>query len=100
MSQDIVQHLFSTPFLADFVLAPSLLPFTDKEVLDLDQELSQYEQLFLNPEVEEKIIVKRESGRATYYRFNFSAPEEETLERWLKLARGHLSYIPDSIRFV
>jgi Fic family protein len=55
-----VQHPFITPFLADFVFAPDLLPFTDTEIFDLDRELLQYEQLFLDPEVEKNLISKNE----------------------------------------
>lgn len=51
---------FSTPFISDFVWIPQTLPFTDKEIISLDQELSRYEQVFLNPEVEKNLISKNE----------------------------------------
>src|SRR3989344_5191849 len=51
---------FSTGFLSQFVFAPQTLPFTNKEVLSLDRELSEYEQVFLNPDIEKNLISKNE----------------------------------------
>jgi DNA-binding transcriptional ArsR family regulator len=55
---------------------------------------------YLNSAVETGITIKRESGRSTFYKLDVSAPEEETIEKWLKFASEHLSYIPDNIRLV
>lgn len=51
---------FKHPFLSQFVFAPKALPFTDKEIIRLDEELSKYEQLFLNPDIEKTLITKNE----------------------------------------
>ncbi len=51
---------FSHPFLAKFILTPDLLPFTDKEILDFDKGLLNYEHLFLNPDIEKYLISKNE----------------------------------------
>ncbi len=51
---------FKHPFLHQFVLASSLLPFTDEELKKLDSDLNQYEQLFLNPDIERNLISKNE----------------------------------------
>lgn len=55
---------------------------------------------YLSKAIEQGILNKRESGRTTYYRLNFEAPETATLTRWLKLAEAKLSYIPDEIRSI
>lgn len=47
-------------FLSQFVWAPKILPFTNEEILSLDRELSEYEQVFLNPDVEKNLISKNE----------------------------------------
>lgn len=51
---------FSTGFLSSFVWTPQTLPFTNEEILSLDEELSGYEQVFLNPDVEKNLISKNE----------------------------------------
>jgi Fic family protein len=48
----------------------------------------------------DKIVLKREVGRATYYSLNFNAPEEEALIRWLTFAKKKLFYIPDEIKLL
>ncbi|MGH7202942.1 MAG: Fic family protein [Candidatus Levyibacteriota bacterium] len=55
-----IEKPFESPFLNQLVLAPSLLPFSDKEIIDLDTNLNQYEQLFLNPDIERNLISKNE----------------------------------------
>src|ERR1700690_3835432 len=60
MDQIQTQKPFKHSFLGEFILTPSLLPFTDKEIQDLDIQLNQYEQLFLNPDIEENLISKNE----------------------------------------
>jgi hypothetical protein len=49
------EKLFKQPFLDQLVLAPTLLPFSDKEIVGLDANLNQYEQLFLNPDIENNL---------------------------------------------
>ncbi len=51
---------FSGKFLSQFVFAPQTLPFTNEEILSFDRELSLYEQVFLNPDVEKNLISKNE----------------------------------------
>jgi DNA-binding transcriptional ArsR family regulator len=52
----------------------------------------------LQKATDEKIVLKRELGRTTYYSLNFNAPEEEALNRWLTFAKKKLSYVPDDIK--
>lgn len=56
---DIVKP-FIHPFLSQFLLVPKILPFKDEEIVSLDKDLSKYEQVFLNPEVERTLISKNE----------------------------------------
>lgn len=51
---------FSQPFLSEFVWAPQALPITHEEIISLDKELSAYEQVFLNPDIEKNLISKNE----------------------------------------
>jgi len=51
---------FSGQFLSQFVWTPQTLPFTNEEILSLDRELLEYEQVFLNPDVEKNLISKNE----------------------------------------
>lgn len=53
---------------------------------------------YLQKAVEQKIILKRELGKTTYYSLNFTTPEKETLQKWLAFAKERLTYIPDDIR--
>ncbi|MBU1200601.1 Fic family protein [Patescibacteria group bacterium] len=60
MIKIVTKKPFKQPFLNQLVLAPSLLPFSDTEILKLDADLDQYEQLFLNPDIEKTLIDKNE----------------------------------------
>ncbi len=60
MNQTTIKKPFLTSFLKDLVLAPDLLPFKDQEIQKLDQDLVQYEQFFLNPDVEKYLISRNE----------------------------------------
>ncbi len=51
---------FNQLFLNQFVLAESLLPFTNEELRKLDTALNKYEILFLNPDIEKNLISKNE----------------------------------------
>lgn len=51
---------FSGRFLSQFVWAPQTLSFTNEEIKSLDRELSEYEQVFLNPDIEKNLISKNE----------------------------------------
>lgn len=60
MNDNITIKLFNKPFLNELLLTPKLLPFTDQEIMQLDRDLSQYEQLFLDPDIEKNLISKNE----------------------------------------
>lgn len=51
---------FSQPFISDFIWTPQTLPFTSEEIISLDKDLSVYEQIFLNPDIEKNLISKNE----------------------------------------
>jgi len=51
---------FASSFLKDFVLVPERIPFKSEEVLGLDKELSQYERVVLNPDIEKSLLTKNE----------------------------------------
>ena len=55
---------------------------------------------YLQKAVEQKIILKRELGKTTYYSLNFTTQEKETLQKWLAFAKERLAYIPDDIRLI
>lgn len=56
----IILKPFSGQFLSQFVWTPQTLPFTNEEIESLDRELSEYEQVFLNPDIERSLISKNE----------------------------------------
>jgi len=60
MNQIITEKPFRQPFLSQFVLVSSLLPFLDNEMQKLNSDLDLYEQLFLNPDIEKNLISKNE----------------------------------------
>lgn len=51
---------FSGTFLSQFVWAPVTAPFTNEEILSFDRELSTYERVSLNPDIEKNLITKNE----------------------------------------
>ena len=51
---------FAHTFLSQFVFTPALLPFTDEEIRRIDTELWEYEQIFLNPDIERNLISRNE----------------------------------------
>lgn len=55
---------------------------------------------YLQKAVESGMVKRRAEGRTTFYRLNFSAPEQATLEKWLAFAKAKLSFIPDDIRLI
>jgi len=75
MPKNTLQKLFSGKFLSEFVLAPDLLPFKSKEILKLDKDLAEYEQLFMNPDLEKHLISKNELLAS----FAISKAEQSTL---------------------
>ena len=60
MTKTKIINPFSTAFLDKFILAPNVLPLQDKLLIELDQQLSHFEQVFLNPEIEQNLISRNE----------------------------------------
>ena len=60
MPKNNITYPFKNKVLKDFVYAKDLLPFTDKEIFDLDQRLNEYEQIFLNPDIAKHLLTKNE----------------------------------------
>jgi len=60
MANITISKPFSGKFISDFVWTPQTLPFKDKEIVSLDQELAVFEQVFLNPDIEKNLISKNE----------------------------------------
>jgi len=60
MDTIVTENPFKHSFLNQFVLASSLLPFSNEEIVKLDSDLNKFEQLFLNPDIEENLISKNE----------------------------------------
>lgn len=55
-----IKKPFIHTFLSQFVFTPTLLPFTDKEIIKIDIQLEEYEQVFLNPDIERNLISRNE----------------------------------------
>ncbi|MBI2325852.1 Fic family protein [Candidatus Collierbacteria bacterium] len=60
MAVTISKNPFRTPFLSHFIFTPDLLPFSDEEIVKRDQDLAEFEQIFLNPDIEKNLISKNE----------------------------------------
>ena len=60
MSENEITHPFSTPFLSQFVFTPHVVPCTDSDIRQFDSELTEYEQIYLHPDVERSLISKNE----------------------------------------
>ncbi len=78
---------FSGIFLSQFVFAPQTVPFTNEEILSFDRELSLYEQVFLNPDIEKNLISKNELLAS------FAISKAENSQLTLKEARDVYSLI-------
>lgn len=90
MDTIITEKPFKHTFLNQFVLASSLLPFSDEEIRKLDSDLNKYEQLFLNPDVEKNLISKNELLAS----FAISKAENSTLT--LDEAKNVYAFILDN----
>ncbi len=55
-----ISNYFQTPFLSDFTLTSSILPFTDQELTKIDHELSEYERIYLDPDIEKHLYRRNE----------------------------------------
>ncbi|MDO8611074.1 MAG: Fic family protein [bacterium] len=60
MDTPTIKNPFKTSFLSRFVIASDTLPFRDDEIVQYDLELSRFEQVFLNPDIEKNLISKNE----------------------------------------
>lgn len=60
MNNIATEKPFTHTFLSQFVFTPTLLPFTDEEITRIDRELGEYEQVFLNPDIERNLISRNE----------------------------------------
>lgn len=55
-----LEHPFLHNFLAEFTLTPELLPFSDIQLKNTDSELTHYEKIFLDPDIEKNLYSKNE----------------------------------------
>src|SRR3989344_7255642 len=60
MASTTILRPFLSSWLSQFMWTPETLPFIDEEIVAMDQELSVYEQVFLNPDIEKNLISKNE----------------------------------------
>lgn len=60
MNTPTIKNPFKTNFLSSFVITPDTLPFLNQEIIQYDHELSRFEQVFLNPDIEKSLISKNE----------------------------------------
>lgn len=51
---------FVQAFLSQFVFTEQLLPFTNDEITRVDTQLGEYEQVYLNPDIERNLISRNE----------------------------------------
>ncbi|MEK7127522.1 MAG: hypothetical protein AAB838_02225, partial [Patescibacteria group bacterium] len=49
---------------------------------------------YLQNAVEQKIIVKEDVGRTTFYSLNLNLPEEEIIKKWVGNLHSKLPYLP------
>ena len=48
----------------------------------------------LQKATEDGLILRRESGKTTYYSLNANFPEDQTLATWLAFVKSRITYIP------
>lgn len=60
MTDTTILRPFSEKFISGLFWTPQTLPFTSEEIASLDRELSVYEQVYLNPDIEKNLISKNE----------------------------------------
>lgn len=97
----IASKLFTYPFLSEFVFVQKLLPFADSEIQKIDTELKEYEQVFLNPDIERNLISRNELLAS----FAISKAEHSTLTLQeardvydVVLANKELTFIADKLK--
>ncbi|MBU1200822.1 Fic family protein [Patescibacteria group bacterium] len=77
-------------YLSQLQFHPGKIPFSNKEIQDLDQELSLYEKKFLNPDIEANLISKNE----LFASFAISKAEDSNLT--LVQAQNIYKFIKDN----
>lgn len=60
MDEKITNPLKKNKFLAEYILVLDDIPFSDKEIIEVDQELESYGKAYLNPDIERNLISKNE----------------------------------------
>lgn len=92
---------FIQPFLSQYVFTPTLLPFSNEEVKKIDAELAEYEQVFLNPDIERNLISRNELLAS----FAISKAENSTLTLQeaqdvynVILANGEYTFISNKLK--
>lgn len=60
MNAPLIKNPFKTAFLSSFMVTYETFPFKDNEIIQYDYELSRFEQVFLNPDIEKNLISKNE----------------------------------------
>lgn len=97
----IASKPFTHPFLSEFVFVQKLLPFSDEEIKGIDTELTEYEQVFLNPDIEKNLISRNELLAS----FAISKAENSTLTLQeaqdvynVVLANKELTFISDKLK--
>lgn len=97
----IASKLFTHTFLSEFVFVQKLLPFSDEEIKRIDTELTEFEQVFLNPDIEKNLISRNELLAS----FAISKAENSTLTLQearqvydVVLANEELIFISDKLK--
>ncbi len=60
MADTTIHRPFRSTFISDFVWTPQTLPFSSEELASLDTQLAEFEQIYLNPDIEKNLISKNE----------------------------------------
>lgn len=97
---NIASKPFTHTFLSEFVFIKKLLPFSDEEIGRIDIELSEYEQLFLNPDIERSLISRNEllASFAISKAENSSLTLQEAQDVYsVVLANKELTFISDKL---
>lgn len=92
---------FSHTFLSQFVFTQTLLPFTDNEIIKMDAQLGEYEQVFLNPDIEKNLISRNEllASFAISKAENSSLTLQEARDVYdVILANEEYTFIRDKVR--
>lgn len=101
MNNIAIQKPFAHSFLSQFVYTPTLLPFTDEEIMRLDTELGEYEQIFLNPDIEKNLMSRNEllASFAISKAENSSLTLQEALDVYdVILANKQYTFIGDKLK--